>query len=254
MKNFNQQRYCQMLKWNILTNRKTMLTHTLAFVAAFLLLQLFYIGMMNMFRSPSDDSIMLAMGMCLSTAIMLGTYYASGLLGNAQSKEQRTTMMLVPATTAEKYAARLTYTLVVIPLYIVAALIVATMFRMAIQLAVGHENIRVGLDLVMDSRAHSVLNNMLGYVYLVSVFVLGGALFRKHPYIWTWVSLIVIFMCIGIVVGLVCSSGAKGRSLDISIPEWIDNTVFGVLTVLNFIGSYRLFSRLQVVQHKWFNI
>ena len=40
MKNFDNNRFLQTLKWNIITEKKTLFTHTLGFVVAFLLIQL----------------------------------------------------------------------------------------------------------------------------------------------------------------------------------------------------------------------
>ena len=83
MKNFDNNRFLQTLKWNIITEKKTLFAHSLAFVAAFLLIQLFYICIINMFQEPGPKSVMIAMTFCVSAIAFLTAYYASGILGNA---------------------------------------------------------------------------------------------------------------------------------------------------------------------------
>ena len=137
MKNFDFHRFLQTLKWNIITEKKTMLTHTLAFIVGFLVIQALYILIVNMFQNPGPKSVMIGMTMSIAMVFVLTYYYASGLLGNARTKEQRTTMLMLPAGNAEKFCARLVYVLLFIPLLVIAALLVATLLRMGIQLLLG---------------------------------------------------------------------------------------------------------------------
>ena len=257
MKNFEYNRFLQTLKWNIITEKKTMLTHTLAFVAAFLLIQLFYIGLVNMFQNPGPSSVMAGMLMNLSIACIMTYYYASGILGNARTKEQRTTMLMLPASNAEKFWARLAYVLIVIPLLIIAALIVATLLRMGIQLLLGHDYIVFGLDFLMNDGGFGFLGTWSGHLFGVSIFVLGGVLFRKHPFIWTWVSMLVVFFAIGLVMILIIKLLAPPQPhihVEVEFPRAIGYALATIFTVFNFWLSYRLFCRLQLVQHKWFNV
>ena len=257
MKNFDYNRFLQTLKWNIITEKKTMFTHTLAFVAAFLIIQLFYIGVVNMFQNPGPKSVMTGMLMSISIVFLMTYYYASGILGNARTKEQRTTVLMLPASNAEKFCARLVYVLVFIPLLVIAALLVATLLRMGIQLLLGHDYIVFGFDMLTDEGGFGFLNSLLGHLFGISVFVLGGVLFRKHPFIWTWVSTLCLFFVVALVLGLIAKillSANVHLHIGVEIPRTIGNIIAAVIMVFNFWLSYRLFRRLQLVQHKWFNV
>ena len=257
MKNFDYNRFMQTLKWNIITEKKTMLTHTLAFVAAFFLIQLFYIGLLNMFQQPGPKSVMTGMMMSVSIVFLMTYYYASGILGNGRTKEQRTTVLMLPASNAEKYCARLVYVLIFIPLLIVAALVVATLLRMGIQLLLGHDYIVFGLDFLMDDGGFGFLSTLSGHLFGVSIFVLGGVLFRKHPFIWTWVGMLAIFFAIGLVMILIVKLLEPPHPhihVEADFPRTVGYILATIITVFNFWLSYRLFRRLQLVQHKWFNV
>ena len=257
MKNFEYNRFLQTLKWNIITEKKTLLTHTLAFVAAFLLIQLFYICLVNMFQQPGSSIVMAGMLMSLSIAFFLTYYYASGILGNARTKEQRTTVLMLPAGNAEKFCARLVYVLVVIPLLVIAAFIVATLLRMGIQLLLGHDYIVFGLDFLMDDGGFGFLSTWSSHLLGVSIFVLGGVLFRKHPFIWTCVSMLAILFAIGLVMILIIKLLDPPHPhihVEADFPRAVGYVLAAIVTVFNFWLSYRLFCRLQLVQHKWFNV
>lgn len=257
MKYFDNNRFLQTLKWNIITEKKTLFTHTLAFVAAFLLIQLFYIGVVNMFQQPGPKSVMVAMTISTGIIFLLTTYYASGLLGNARTKEQRTTVLMLPASNAEKFWARMVYVLVVIPLLVAVALIVATLLRMGIQLLLGHDYIVFGLDLMFDGDGPDFLELLFSHLFMMSLFVLGGVLFSKHPFIWTWVSIMGITLTLSIVGGLLVKllyPSMHHIHIEAHDIGFIGDIVGIALTVFNFWLSYRLFSRLQIVQHKWFNV
>ena len=257
MKNFDYNRFLQTLKWNIITEKKTLFTHSLAFVAAFLLIQLFYICVVNMFQEPSRSGMVSVIAFTDSVVLFLTAYYASGILGNARTKEQRTTMLMLPACNAEKYWARLAYVLVIIPLLIVAALIVANILRMGIQLILGHNHIIFGLDVMIDLHGFEVLEIILSHLFMMSLFVLGGVLFRKHPFIWTWVSIMAFSLLVVLGGGLLfklLNPTMHHIHITVDTANTIVYLFFAALTVFNFWLSYRLFCRLQLVQHKWFNI
>ena len=257
MKNYDYNRFLQTLKWNIITEKKTLFTHTLAFVVAFLLVQMFYIFVVNMLQEPGPKSVMTGMMFSVSVVGLLAAYYASGILGNARTKEQRTTVLMLPASNAEKYWARLAYVLVVIPLLVVVALFVATLLRMGIQLLLGHDYIVFGFNMLFDENGFEFLETILAHIYMMSLFVLGGALFRKHPFIWTWVSIMSVILIIALVGGLLVkllNPTMQHVHIEFHLPSVIGDIVFLALTVFNFWFSYRIFCRLQIVQHKWFNL
>lgn len=257
MKNFDYNRFLQTLKWNIITEKKTMFTHTLAFVVAFLVIQGFYILVVNMFQSPGRKSVEIGMLMCVCMLFVMAFYYASGVLGNARTKEQRITVLMLPASNAEKFCARLVYVLLFIPLLFVSALVVATLLRMGIQLLLGHDDIIFGLGMVMEDNGYDFLNSLLGHLFSVSLFVLGGVLFRKHPFIWTSVSIMTISFAIaliGVFIARFVLPEHMHIHISVEVPRLIGHLLLVALTVFNFWLSYRLFRRLQLVQHKWFNV
>ena len=245
-----------MLKWNIMTEKKTLMTHCVAFLVAFLLIQVVNILLPNFFRTPTPTCVMVTMTLCLSAVYLFNIYYASGILGNADTKEKRTMMLMLPAENSEKYLARIVYVIVIIPLCIAAAFVIATLLRILLQVVLGHDVIVTGFSTMFNESDNTVIESLIGYVYMLSLFVLGGTLFRKHPFIWTWVSIISFAIILGIIIsGIIwMTNGGRVHVTSFETNNWIVDVVFCILTVFNCWMSYRLFCRLQTTQHKWFNV
>ena len=95
------------------------------------------------------------------------------------------------------------------------------------------------------------------YLFLLSVLMLGGVLFRKHPFIWTSVSTMTAIFAITLIAGFIAKFVLPNHThlhISLDVPRTVGNIVMAVLTVFNIWLSYRLFCRLQLVQHKWFNV
>ena len=215
MKNFNLNRFWQVLRWTVITNKKSLLTSAAFYVATFLVVQLFLtVSLFNMQQSADAMDVQTAMSLCFGITTVLVVYHASGVCQDLRTSSQRTTGLMLPASIAEKYVARLVY-----------------------------------------CRLMSLAFLVSGLVWLHSFYTLGGTLFRKHPFFITWSAIVAL----GIVIGFVAvvtlhTMGVHNLSFNSSNYGALDDVLAACLTVFNIWMSYWLYSRLQVVQHKWFNV
>ena len=56
---------------------------------------------------------------------------------------------------------------------------------MGIQLLLGHDYVVFGLGMLTEDTPFHFFNSLLAQLFSLSLFVLGGVLFRKHPFVWT---------------------------------------------------------------------
>lgn len=271
MKNFNINRFWQMLKWTVISEKKSIITAAVAYTVGFLAIQLF--SCFTIFDLTHGLGSMATEAGMISCAVLLSFmfyYYASGILGNAHTPQQRTTALMLPASNLEKYIARIVYCCLFMLALLYAAAIAATGLRMLLELIAGHDGITSGISVLFDGQMHINTNDIHPFsvfifsVWSASIFVLGGVFFSKRPFIWTNVTLIVgsitlftLIFYIGMMIGEENSRHILEPLVKVmtwEISSLIVNIVLTVFSVFNLWLGYWLYSRLQVVQHKWFNV
>ena len=244
-KTFDFNRFWQVMKWTILTEKKSILTAFLAFVCAFLAIQLFScFTIFDLTHSLGSAATMAGMITCSGLISFMSVYYASGVLGNARTGQQRIIALMLPASNVEKFFARLLYCCIIMPVVIYLAVVASTGLRMLFELLAGHEGITSGLSYVFSGPTMRFNDNELElfstffYVasscWSISLFVLGGVFFHQRPFIWTAITLFAASLLLSTLL--------------------LVSLLLTAFTVLNVWLSYRLYCRLQVVQHKWFNV
>jgi len=271
-KSFDISRFCQVLKWTIASEKKSIVTAFIALTVAFLAIQLFScFTIFDINRSLGEAVTMAGMGTCAALLGFMAAYYASGILGNARTREQRTTALMLPASNLEKFVARLVYCCIGMLVVLYVAILAATGLRLLLELIAGHDDITAGLGIlfgyVRPTRSeidYSLLFQVAAALWSASLFVLGGVFFRKHPFVWTNVTLfaggLLFFPLLFYVTTLIGEEKValflrpifKDMTTE-AFFNWVSLFLLA-FTVFNVWLSYRFFCRLQVVQHKWFNL
>lgn len=279
MKNFNINRFWQVLKWTIMSEKKSIITAFIAFTVAFLAIQLFScFTIFDINHGLGPAATMAGMTTCAAIQGFMAAYYSSGILGNARTTQQRTTALMLPASNLEKFVARIIYCCIGMLIVLYLAALAATGLRMLLELIAGHDQIVAGIDLLLGNyigpRGENyfegeVINMGILFpialtLWSASLFVLGGVFFRKRPFVWTNVVLfaatLLLFTLTFYIVTLIGEKEVDEFLRPIfkdmtpaTFFNWVSVFLFA-FTALNVWLSYRLFCRLQVVQHKWFNL
>ena len=274
MKNFNFNRFWQVLKWTIVSEKKSILTAAVAFTVAFLAIQLFScFTIFDITRGLGRVATEAGMVTCAVLLSFMACYYASGILGNAHTTQQRATALMLPASNLEKFTARIIYCCIFMMVLLYVAAVAATGLRMLLELIAGHDDITSAFSTLFGNMSTIRINSNMtdGHFFFIasslwttSLFVLGGVFFSKRPFIWTNVTLIVgfivlftLFFYIGVMIGeenLEKMLRPIFKDMTIETFICIVDIVLIAFTVLNVWLSYRLYKRLQIVQHKWFNV
>ena len=214
------------------------------------------------------------------TALNLGIYIISCMIGgcwlfnNMNTKEQRITFKMLPATDLEKFVVRAIYVTVVWWITAFVAFCLADLFRMLVCLVSGTEIVGSAvpdfLGMLFSDDNHTVNINGESEIFssvavvaaanawgfwVHSLYVLGGAFFRRRQFVLTTL----VHAVIGLVfMPIVISDADKidGDSLRESFNAvmWSVTAVFTLLGLLDWWLSYKIFRRMQVINNKWINL
>lgn len=217
-------------------------------------------------------------GMVVSFAMI---FYASRIMKCMDSKENRISYLLLPATKLEKFFSRAVLVTIGTLLMVLVALLALELTHYLLlplfdlptvysqSLLVEVFSMKWATHASVDVTGEPVyswwLMQLLGWIFCLwnhSLFILGGSFWYKHPFLKT------IGTCLAVTIlgGIMFASLAEGGFL-IRFSEWIkehfqDTPQFvdGVLasiavffllfTLFNWWLSYRLFTRSQVIKRK----
>ena len=187
---------------------------------------------------------------------VLGTFFIQDLEGH----QQRINELMLPATNLEKFVARLLLVAVIYPLAICASFIVADGLQQLISMIIAHgermsmvvayfdADTYISADSPLWTKALSTLMN-----YSIAIF--GGLLFRKLA----WLKTIVVFFIVIILyfIGFFFLKLYLYEYTDyevVLIGNPYDSLISIGVSLLMFWSSYKIYTRLQVINNRWRNI
>lgn len=187
---------------------------------------------------------------------VLGTFFIQDLEGH----QQRINELMLPATNLEKFVARLLLVAVIYPLAICASFIVADGLQQLISMIIAHGermsmvvayfdiDTYVSADSPLWTKALSTLSNY-------SIAIYGGLLFRKLA----WLKSIVVFFIVIILffIGYFFLKLYLYEYTDyevVLIGDSYDSMISIGVSLLMFWSSYKIYTRLQVINNRWRNI
>ncbi|MEH2796123.1 hypothetical protein [Segatella copri] len=286
-KTFDLHRFGMVLRWDLLTNRKSYFYSIagLAIGIIMLSISMLYTFPHSHYIVGGDLGNYYEDGMTGFLATILIAFFfvsACNIFSNTKTKLQRESFMMLPANNLEKYAARFLMMSVGSILIMVIATLIAdfVQFILSFFMTPGYHASIIGSSLRQIYEAatntgdnpicilawqYKIDAAILGWSFLTMIYsfcLLGGTFFRKQPIILTAVSGIIIFMIIGYCGSELEEWGAfdffkhlnydnPGTSLCIAI-FW--SVVFLALAAFSLWASYKLFTRMQVICNKWINI
>lgn len=262
----------QVLKHDILTeNRK--LAYNVAALFGVMLIPLVFI---LMFSNCDDFSCVASKYEFILEAIFAwGSYFvATEIMKPMQTKEGRINFLMLPATNAEKFAARFIYVTIGYLVTFFVALVALDLVYQLLVLVFKNDSdffgsitsvlltLHGGGDLNINGTTVSLFGNWTFAFFLPlfghSLWILGGSLWYKRSFIKTWVAQVIF----GFVVSMAISA------VVLHLPEdWYrifddintDALIYAVnivafcLTIGVYYFSYKLFVRSQVIpQSKFF--
>lgn len=213
-------------------------------------------------------------------AIFLG---ASFVFKNVATKQQRIAFFSLPASNLEKFLVRLFHVMIGYPLCFLVALAFADIMQLFLSfiLLKGPDySVVVKSVTALFTPIYSDLNGeiikgcllfpngftLVGimeslsyltfFAFNYAFWIFCGTLFRRNAWLLTLASQVVIGFVVIMIIRVFCSPSV-GNSLNESSAlalAYLFIAIAWVVIALMYCGSYRLFSRMQVINNKWLNV
>ena len=275
MTNFNIQRFGRTLVWSANMTRKEIITNAAAMF--FAMCVPFAVEVL----SHRDASVWAsAAGLQMAVQVNLAIYLVVSMIGgcwifnNMKTKESRTSFKMLPATDLEKFAVRALYVTLVWWLMGLVAYCAAEVFRLLLCLIVGADPVtcsipeffglvfgfgeheRVFINGGDAATAAAIFARAYAWSFWVhSLYILGGALFRRRQFVLTtMVHFVLMLVFTPMIVNFVDNVDNEVACLWASTWAWLGAAVFAAAGVIDWWLSYRIFRRMQIINNKWVNL
>lgn len=215
--------------------------------------------------AEAQDSLTFYKGVYYIWALIIFSFFQNYMLTRIQKgalkKQERLQMLVLPVSMLEKFIVRLVHAAFYFLVLAVLALFFADLFRMLLEPLLGdyrvgftiHEALYKGWHLLWYEV--KVPPFLAIYVSSLGFSLVGGCLFRRHPFIFTiLLSQVISFLFVIGAFLWVATFGAdffEHHGLDIVFTplsaKLLHYTFFSLLTALEVYIAYRLFSRQQLL-------
>lgn len=281
MKNFDIQRFTLLMKHEITEHSRSYLRFILGAFAAFFIVNfllsyetaLFNLDMnIDDIAGPTLHSIS---GTSMVIAVVLMIVSTSSIYSNMNTKQERIRFLMLPATNLEKYLCRWLQFSIVGTIIIVGSYCAADLCCWMVRSILGH-GLGLSMTYFFSDFYHGLFfhrvwrDGLIAYYEfnpseciifftLLSTYHLGGALFRRVPYIFTTLAIIGGGIALTI-IGTTITAILLNQWNIPSALDWIESNEFVlpiILYVLPIVWiilchwlSYRMLTRANVITHK----
>ena len=277
-------RLAMVLRWDALSNWKKYVRNTLglAFVFSFICICFQFNWRSNgyvTYHDVKDLYLGNVSGLFMFMSFIIFFFCGSRIFINMKTKASRSLFLMLPATNMEKFISRLLYTVVGTSLMIFASWMIAVIIQFVFSLFLtpgmqGSLVARAFEQLFLKNNfdsSHFVVRNgtsVLGQTFPVgmfllsltifnhSFFTLGGTIFRKSATLLTICSSFILMFLMALISSFVDDDVLVHfvQSMQPNTFGWLMVNVFLLLSVFNYWASYKLFTHMQIINNKWFNI
>ena len=284
MSTFNTTRFSQALKCQFLVLRKTWIRLFGIFTLVMFMADLFFTRVQSMkyddmvSQWPMEDVIN-RYGIYVGQTTGFGVIFfcfamlfgASFLFSGMKDTRKRSAFLLWPVSNLEKYIVSLLLSILWLAVITIGAYLLADTLRVFIDWVTGRVIIW-GLPRIVGGVfgpapfEHWQMAWMLfaWVFYIHSLYILGGTLFRRQQFLLTSTSIAIIGILLVMILNQI------NPQIDFITGTWdektetynqifhpffyILNTVVSLLIVFHYWASYKLFTRMQVINNKWLNV
>lgn len=247
---FNANRFWVAFGSHVRDGYKDILRNFLIMLCYLLAMQLFfiiYLAMSNQYTSILEVTVTYS----AATFIFVIIYGASCIMG-PKKPARRTALMELQATPLEKYCIRLCYVTVLLTVGFILAYICADALRMLITGLTDGEYIS-GLPVLMNEMSHAntqpfdfmlLIFELGAFFFGHSIFVLGGTLFRRFPFLLT---LLCFVAFIALLTVLPINDTLNQIDKQGTVTGYVALVVFYLLAAFNYRYAYMLFRKRLIV-------
>lgn len=270
-------RLAMVLRWDALSNWKKYVRSTLGLAFVFSFICIFYQfnwrsnGYVT-YNDVKDLYLGNVSGLFMFISFIIFFFCGSRIFINMKTKASRSLFLMLPATNMEKFTSRLLYTVLGTSLMIVASWMIADIiqFVFSLFLTPGMQGSLVGKTFEELFLKFIVRNgtSVLGQTFPVgmlllsltifthSFFTLGGTVFRKSATLLTICSSFILMFLTALISSFVDADVLRHlvQSIEPNTFGWLMVMVLLLLSAFNYWAAYKLFTHMQIINNKWFNI
>lgn len=283
MKNININRLLLTIKWDLISNWKVSLRTTLSLmfgILCYFTLNMISTRGINSQPEYSISHIDSLAAQAIPIYVLFMSIFASLIFSTIQTKQRRISLLMQPASNMEKFIARLLYSTVGGFIIFFVALFAADLLRALADFTLNQrymglvsvramKNIFFFFDDIVFFNADisQRISDMASWLLAVEIiaagymtFILGGTLFRRHPWIYTMGIIFIISYTVGdIFVELDLTFYARRiffqhNPISPTTLFILADVAFAALIVFELWASYKLFRRMQVINNKFTNL
>ena len=255
---FNFNRFGKLAKWSLTNDRSY---YVRSFLQVLVVLTLIFLGFTTQFFTFKINGESHAYEPCASVAMII--FFVDLIIGpslmfqSMKGKHDSQTLLMLPASNFEKYVMRYATWIILLPLYVIA-FFGADLIQYLVNVLGDNGYVQFVttklIDMTSDTMNHlwttqrrfMMTDFLIAMLWLHSVYALGGTFFRSHKYAALLTTVVII------VYGLlhVWLFGMGNSSDEINPSDKVDVVwcaFYGILIIVNFWLSYKLFCRNQVI-------
>lgn len=270
-------RLAMVLRWDALSNWKKYVRNTLGLAFVFSFICIWYQFNMRSngyvtYNDVKDLYLGSVSGLFMFISFIIFFFCGSRIFINMKTKASRSLFLMLPATNMEKFTSRLLYTVLGTSLMNVASWMIADIiqFVFSLFLTPGMQGSLVGKTFEELFLKFIVRNgtSVLGQTFPVgmlllsltifthSFFTLGGTVFRKSATLLTICSSFILMFLTALISSFVDADVLRHlvQSIEPNTFGWLMVMVLLLLSAFNYWAAYKLFTHMQIINNKWFNI
>ena len=284
MSTFNTTRFGQALKCQFLVLRKMWIRLFGIFTLVMFMANLFFTRVNGMkyddmvSQWPMEDvinSYSIYVGQTIGFGVIFFCFSmlfgASFLFSGMKDTRKRSAFLLWPISNLEKYFVNLVLSIFWLAIITVSAYVLADILRVFVDWATGRIVIWGFLKLADPFGNNAAFEQwqstwmFFAWVfYIHSLYIVGGTLFRRQQFLFTSATIVAFGILLVMILNQINPqidfvTGTWDEKTEsytrIFYPSfYILNTTLCALIVFHYWASYKLFTRMQVINNKWLNV
>jgi len=284
MSTFNTTRFGQALKCQFLVLRKTWIRLFGIFTLVMFMANLFFtrvngVKYDDMVSQWPMEDVIIHYGNYVGSTTGFGVIFfcfsmlfgASFLFAGMKDTRKRSAFLLWPVSNLEKYIISLLLSILWLAVITIGAYLLADTLRVFIDWVTGRVVIW-GLPKIIDGvfgpaafEYWQIAWMLFAWVfYIHSLYIVGGTLFRRQQFLLTsatiavvGILLVMILNQINLQINFITGNWDMKTETYTQIFHpffYVLNTTLCLLIVFHYWASYKLFTRMQVINNKWLNV
>ena len=285
MNTFNFNRFSQALKCQFLVERKTWIRLFGIFTFVMFMADLFFTRLQTDYRNVVENyptEIESYYNSHVSQTVAFGVFFfcvamlfgISSMFSKMKDTRKRSAYLMWPVSNLEKYVVSFLLYFVLMAVWTVGAYMLADTLRVFVDWLTGRVIIWGIPKLFEPFGTNAVVEYwqttwmLLAWVFYVhSLYIVGGTLFRRQQFLFTSGTIAVVVILLTMILNQIDWNSVDFKFITGTWDEktntytqtfhpsfYIINSVVTLLIPIHYWISYKLFTRMQVINNKWLNV